>query len=184
MNTMEFWLSINSFMMVLSRSSNWPRYFVPATISERSSDKNALVGQERRHIAIGNALRQAFDDGRFANARLADQHRIILGAAAQNLDDALDFAFASDQRIELTFGSRLRQIAAELRQQRSFFRTRSGSLFPRGARQFFTQAWRAAIRAPSKFPRRSTFLRAKFPAANVRCRRASRPDARLPHRPY
>ncbi len=41
-NTMEFWLSINSFMMVLSRSSNCPRYFVPATISERSSERMRL----------------------------------------------------------------------------------------------------------------------------------------------
>src|SRR5277367_6044743 len=40
--TMAFWLSINSFMMVFSRSSNCPRYFVPATISERSSDRMRL----------------------------------------------------------------------------------------------------------------------------------------------
>src|SRR5882724_10489675 len=37
-----FWLSISSFMMVLSRSSNWPRYFVPATINERSSESMRL----------------------------------------------------------------------------------------------------------------------------------------------
>src|SRR5260370_979120 len=42
MNTMEFWLSINSFMMVFSRSSNWPRYFVPATINERSRERMRL----------------------------------------------------------------------------------------------------------------------------------------------
>src|SRR5450432_2194397 len=37
MKMMAFWFSISSFMMVFSRSSNWPRYLVPATISERSS---------------------------------------------------------------------------------------------------------------------------------------------------
>ena len=32
-----FGVSVSSRMIVLSRSSNWPRYFVPATISEMSS---------------------------------------------------------------------------------------------------------------------------------------------------
>src|SRR6266705_951488 len=40
--TMEFWFSINSFMMVLRRSSNWPRYLVPATMRERSRERMRL----------------------------------------------------------------------------------------------------------------------------------------------
>ena len=78
--------------------------------------QNALVGQERRHFAVGDALRQAFDDGRLANAGLADQHRIVLGAAAENLHDALDFAFTADQRIELAVHGSLRQVARKLAQ--------------------------------------------------------------------
>ncbi len=62
--------------------------------------KDALVRQEGRHIAVGNALRQALNDRGLADAGLADQHRIILGAPAQNLDDALDFAFAANERIQ------------------------------------------------------------------------------------
>src|SRR5882757_832225 len=46
MNTMEFWLSINSFMMVLRRSSNWTRYLVPATISERSRERMRLSARK------------------------------------------------------------------------------------------------------------------------------------------
>ena len=42
MKMMAFWFSISSFMMVFSRSSNWPRYLVPATISERSSARMRL----------------------------------------------------------------------------------------------------------------------------------------------
>src|SRR6266436_5419062 len=42
MKIIAFWLSINSFMMVFSRSSNCPRYFVPATIKERSSERIRL----------------------------------------------------------------------------------------------------------------------------------------------
>src|SRR6266404_3249838 len=46
MKTMAFWLSINSFMIVLRRSSNWPRYFVPATISERSRERMRLSARK------------------------------------------------------------------------------------------------------------------------------------------
>src|SRR5579884_493312 len=51
--------------------------------------QDALVGQKRRHVALGDALRQALDDGRLSHARLADQHRIVLRPPAEDLDDAL-----------------------------------------------------------------------------------------------
>ena len=99
--------------------------------------QNALVGQERRHVAVGDALGQAFHDGGLADARLADQHRIVLGAAAQDLHHALQLIIAADQRIERAVHGGLRQIAAELGQQRAFlgavgghfFRTRPCDLF-------------------------------------------------------
>ena len=95
--------------------------------------KNALVREERRHVAVGDALRQPFDDRRLANARLADQHGIVLRAAAQDLDGALELAFAADERVELTLHRRLRQIAAEFREQRSFFRPVHRHLLSRAA---------------------------------------------------
>ena len=79
--------------------------------------ENALVGEEAGHFAVGDALCQALDDGRLADAGLADEHGIILGAAAENLYHALQFAFAAHQRIELAFHSGLGQVAAELGQQ-------------------------------------------------------------------
>ena len=45
-----------------------------------------LVVQAFRHVAIDDAQRQAFDDGGLADAGLADQHGIVLGAAGQHLD--------------------------------------------------------------------------------------------------
>ena len=78
--------------------------------------QNALVGEEGRNFAVGDALRQAFDDGGLAYAGLADQHRIILGAAAQNLHHALHFAVAAHQRIELAIHGGLRQVAGKLTQ--------------------------------------------------------------------
>ncbi len=101
--------------------------------------ENALVRQERRDVAIGNALRQSFDDCGFANARFSDEHRIVLGAAAKNLDDSIDFRFAPDKRVERAFGSGQSQIAAKLREQRGFFRARCRRLFAGGARKFFAK---------------------------------------------
>ena len=60
-----------------------------------------LVLQQFRHVAIDDAQRQAFGDRRLADAGLADQHRVVLGAARQNLDGAADFVVAADDRIEL-----------------------------------------------------------------------------------
>ncbi len=96
--------------------------------------QNALVGQERRHVAVGDALRQALDDGRLADAGLADQHRVVLGAAAQNLHHALEFVIAPDQRIERAVQRGLRQVAAELGEQRAFLGPAGGDLLGRRAR--------------------------------------------------
>jgi hypothetical protein len=70
-----------------------------------------LVLQAFRHVAIDDAQRQAFDDRGLADAGLADQHRIVLGAAGQHLDGAADFLVAADHRIELAVARRLGQVA-------------------------------------------------------------------------
>src|SRR4026207_597866 len=46
-----------------------------------------LVLQPFRHILTDDALRQPFDDRGLADARLADEHRVVLGAAGGYLDD-------------------------------------------------------------------------------------------------
>ena len=48
--------------------------------------QHALVLQRLGHFAVDDALRQALDDRGLAHARLADQHRIVLGAPLQDLD--------------------------------------------------------------------------------------------------
>ena len=86
-------------------------------------------------FAGDDALRQAFDDGGFADARLADQHRIVLGTAGQDLDDAADFLVAADHRVELAFLRGGRQIGGVLLQ--SFiraFRVGAGHLAVAAAR--------------------------------------------------
>ena len=54
--------------------------------------EDALVGEEAGNVAVGDALGEAFDDGGLADAGLADEDGIVLGAAAEDLDDALQFA--------------------------------------------------------------------------------------------
>ena len=70
-----------------------------------------LVVQAFRHVAVDDAQRQALDDRGLADAGLADQHRIVLGAARQHLDGAADFLVAADHRIELAVAGGLGQIA-------------------------------------------------------------------------
>jgi hypothetical protein len=48
-------------------------------------------------------LGQAFGDGGLADAGIADEQRVVLAAAAQDLDRALDLGIAADQRIDLAF---------------------------------------------------------------------------------
>ena len=70
-----------------------------------------LVLERLRHVAIDDALRQPFDDRRLADARLADQHGIVLGAPRQHLDGAADLVVAADDRIELAGAGIGRQVA-------------------------------------------------------------------------
>ena len=102
---------VTSFSTALSRSSNSPRYFAPAISAPMSSASSFLSCEAFRHVAVDDAQRQALDDRGLADARLADQHRIVLGAARQHLDGAADFLVAADHRIELAVARRLGQVA-------------------------------------------------------------------------
>ncbi len=60
-----------------------------------------LALQRLRHIAGDDALGQPLDDRRLADARLADQRGVVLGAAGEDLHDPLDLGLAADHRVEL-----------------------------------------------------------------------------------
>ena len=76
-----------------------------------------LVLQQLGHLAVGDALREALDDGGLADAGLAHQHGVVLRAARQDLHHALDLGQATDHGVELALRGELRQVAAELVQQ-------------------------------------------------------------------
>ena len=73
--------------------------------------EDALVGEKRGHFAVGDALGKAFDDGGFAHAGFADEHRVVFGAAAEDLNDAFELAIAADERIELRIHGGLGEVA-------------------------------------------------------------------------
>ena len=73
--------------------------------------QHLLVLQALRHVALDDAVREPFDDGRLADAGLADQHRIVLGAPRQHLDGAADLLVAADHRVELALLGGFREVA-------------------------------------------------------------------------
>jgi hypothetical protein len=75
---------------------------------------DALALQPLRHVARDDPLREALDNRRLADARVADQHGIVLRAARQDLNDAADLVVAADDRVELARLGELRQVAPEL----------------------------------------------------------------------
>ena len=73
----------------------------------------ALVAQALGHVALDDAAGEALGDGGLAHAGLADEHRVVLGAARQHLDDAADLLVAPDDRVELALAGVLGEVAAE-----------------------------------------------------------------------
>ena len=100
--------SITRFM----RSSNSPRYFVPATRPGEVERDHALVAQRLGDLALDDALGQALGDGGLADAGLADERRVVLRAAAEDLDDALDLVGPADDRVELVLARQRGEVAA------------------------------------------------------------------------
>src|SRR5262249_57010921 len=77
----------------------------------------APVLQAFRDVAGDDALRESLDDRGLADAGLADQHRVVLRAAREDLDHAADLLVAADDRVELALLRRLGEVAAELRER-------------------------------------------------------------------
>ena len=97
-----------------------PTILCPGHQSPQIERHNASIKEQLWHFAVHNALRQALDNGRLAHAWLANEHRIVLGAAAENLDHPLDLVFAPDNWVQLTDLGEFREVAPKLVQCRSF----------------------------------------------------------------
>ena len=118
MKMMRSGFSRSSRMIPFRRSSNWPRYFVPATMSERSSARIFFCARNIGHRALDDPRRETLDDRRLADAGLPEEDRVVLRAAGEDLDDPLDFLLAADQRVERPGRGELRQVPAVLGEER------------------------------------------------------------------
>ena len=78
---------------------------------------DALPLQPLRDVAGDDPLRQPLGDRGLPDARLADQHRVVLRPAREHLDHAPDLLVAADDRVELALLGGLGQVAAELRER-------------------------------------------------------------------
>ena len=107
-----------SFITALSRSSNWPRYLVPATRAPRSSWSSRFCA--RTSGTSWPTMRWASPSTMavLPTPGLADQDRVVLGAAGQDLDDALDLGLAPDDGVELALAGELGEVARELVEHR------------------------------------------------------------------
>ncbi len=84
------------------------------------------VAQWRRHVARGDSQREAFDDGRFADAGFAGENRIVLPPPHEDIDNLPDFLVAADDRIDLALAGLLGEVGRELLQR--FFAAHRGRL--------------------------------------------------------
>ena len=73
-----------------------------------------LVLQRLGHVALHHALGEALDDRGLADARLADQHGVVLRAAREDLHDAAHLVVAADDGVELALAGELGEVAAVL----------------------------------------------------------------------
>ena len=84
--------------------------------------EQALSLQTFRHLLVGDPQSQTFHDRGLADARLPDQHRVVLGAPLQNVHGAANFLVPSYDRVQLAFLGAARHV---------------DGVFLQGAAQFF-----------------------------------------------
>ena len=104
----------SSSMIFLSRSSNSPRYLVPGHERPDVERQDPLVQQDVRHVAGDDPMGEALGDGRLADAGLADEGRVVLRLATEDLDDPLDLLLSADDGIQLSCTGGVGEIDAEL----------------------------------------------------------------------
>ena len=73
-----------------------------------------LVLERLGHVAADDALGEALGDRRLADARLADEDRVVLGPPREDLDDPPDLVVPADDRVELAGPGLGGQVAAVL----------------------------------------------------------------------
>ncbi len=79
--------------------------------------EQCLVSETVGHVAAHDAVGESFDDGGLADTGFADEDRIVLRLARQDLDDPTDLGVATDDGVELAAAGVHGQITAVLLQR-------------------------------------------------------------------
>ena len=82
----------------------------PGEQRRRVERKDLGVLQDRRHVVLQQALRETLGEGGLADARFADEHRVVLAPPAEDLHRPLHLGGAADQRVEDAVAGFLRQV--------------------------------------------------------------------------
>src|SRR5207302_4141479 len=73
-----------------------------ARLKEREVERAQRdVAEDRGDVAIGDAQGEAFDHGRLADARLADENRIVLSSPEEDVDYLPNLEIATEHLIDL-----------------------------------------------------------------------------------
>ena len=75
---------------------------------------DAATAQRLGDLVVHDPLGDALDDRRLADTGIAEQRRVVLRAAREDLDRLLDLVGAADHGVELALAGLLGQVAAEL----------------------------------------------------------------------
>ena len=137
---------------------------------------DGFVFQVFGHVAAHDALRQALHDGGFAHAGLAEQHGVVLGAAAQDLQHAADLLVAADHRVYLAGAGQLVQVFGVALQALVLGPRRSGRSPCVPPRSSLMAAFRSFSLKPASLSRLATLSRPPGGrAAGARWPRTRRP---------
>ncbi len=76
------------------------------------------VLEHRRHVTLGDAQRQAFDHGGFADPGFAREDRVVLPAAGEDVDHLPYFELTAQHRVDAAFAGALGKVDRVLVQRR------------------------------------------------------------------
>src|SRR5205814_1603226 len=88
--------------------------FRPGDHPSQVESDDAPIRERLRNLVVDDALRDPFDDRGLAHAWLAEQCRVVLRAAREDLDCLVDLVRATDDGVELALAGVLGQVAAVL----------------------------------------------------------------------
>jgi hypothetical protein len=100
----------SSFSTLFRRSSNSPRYFAPAMSMPMSSESTRLPRRPSGTSSFTMRCARPSTMAVLPTPGLADQHRVVLGAALEHLHHAADLLVAADHRVELAFARALGEV--------------------------------------------------------------------------